>query len=254
MSEINILEELRTFIPPLRKEELEQLHRELDSDGRAREPLTVWKQKDVLVDGHHRYEYCTKMDYPFEVRRLSFPSIEVVKNYMILHQLARRNVDPKTASRLRGMLYLEKKKQVTNPDGNNQHGEVKAQSEPQPKAESTADDVAKETGVSRETVKRDAKFATACDKVTEMEQNGVITAEERIQIMEKPKSAIIKAAASSEEAKKVLSGTTKPKPKPKPKQRPQEDPYKEVVRAFKNLEFKEMEKAIKEIDIIWNQQ
>ncbi len=60
MEEIKILEELRRLIPPLKKEELEQLHRELDSDGRAMHPLIVWKQEGVLVDGHHRYDYCKK--------------------------------------------------------------------------------------------------------------------------------------------------------------------------------------------------
>ena len=106
--EIKILDELRDLIPPLNEEELAQLHREIETDGRANVPLTVWKQENVLVDGHHRYAHCIKHGFPFEVRRKTFTDIIEVKNHMILHQLGRRNLDGKQASILRGELCISR--------------------------------------------------------------------------------------------------------------------------------------------------
>ena len=232
MEEIKTLEELRTLIPPLKKEELEQLHRELDSDGRAIHPLVVWKQEGVLVDGHHRYDYCQKKGFPFEVRKLSFTSIDAVKNHMILHQLGRRNLDPKEASRLRGMLYHSRKKE---------HGGAKQKARAQNEPLKTYDKIAEETGVSRETVKRDAKYAEACDAISAMAEDGDITGEEKDQVMAKPKAQIIKAAKSPDAAKKAV--------KPKPRQ-PKKEPYEKVVIAFERLDGPQREKAFLEIDRI----
>ena len=232
MEEIKILEELRRLIPPLKKEELEQLHRELDSDGRAMHPLIVWKQEGVLVDGHHRYDYCKKNGYPFEVRSLSFASIDAVKNHMILHQLGRRNLDPKEASRLRGTLYNSRKKE---------RGGAKQKAKGQNDPLDTADNIAEKTGVSPKTIKRDAKYAEACDAISAMANNGDITGEEKDQVMAKSKTQIIKASKSPDAAKKAV--------KPKPRQ-PKKEPYEKVVIAFERLDGPQREKAFFEIDRI----
>ena len=236
MEEIKILEELRTLIPPLKKEELEQLHRELDADGRAVSPLQVWKQEGVLVDGHHRYAYCQKMGYPFEVRRLPFTGIDAVKNHMILQQLGRRNLDPKEASRLRGMLYNSRKKE---------RGGAREKARGQNVPLKTANKIAEETGVTSRTVKRDAKFAKACDAISTMAEDGDITGEEKDQVMAKPKAQIIMAAKSPERAKKAAKPT---------KKQPKKEPYKKVVEGFARLDHPQMKKAVSEIDKIWSSQ
>jgi len=74
--------------------------------------------------------------------------------WMILHQLGRRNLSPGAARILRGKLYKSRKKEVGG-DRGNQHT-PKDQIDPLP---TTAEIVAKETGVSPATIKRDAKFA-----------------------------------------------------------------------------------------------
>jgi hypothetical protein len=61
------------------------------------------------------------------------------------------------------MLYISRKRSVTNPVGTNQHSEEDIrQSGGHP---TTAESVAKETGVSPRTIERDAKYAEACDKL-----------------------------------------------------------------------------------------
>ena len=238
--EIKILDELRDLIPPLNKEELAQLHIDIETDGRANVPLTVWKQENVLVDGHHRYAHCIKHGFPFEVNRLSFTNINTVKNHMILHQLGRRNLDPKAASNLIGKLYKSRKQAVGGqlPKGVTQNG----------KALSTAEQVAKETGVSKNTVIRNEKFADAVDDITEMVKSEEITEQEKTEIMKKPKAQIIKAASSPEAAKKAAN------PSPPRKKSVKVEPHKKVVDAFKKLDMKQMEKAITQIDKIWNSQ
>ena len=77
-------------------------------------------------------------------------------------KLGPRTLSPDAAALLRGKLYNSRKLALTNQTGANQYSEVKAQNEPRP---TTAESVSAETGVSRETVKRDAKFAEAVEKL-----------------------------------------------------------------------------------------
>jgi hypothetical protein len=235
MRKLKILKELQELIPPLDPSELEQLHRELNSDCRAIHPLVVWKQEGVLVDGHHRYAYCQKMGFPFEVRRLTFTSIDAVKNHIILQQLGRRNLDGRQKDLLRGKLYNARKRKAHRPT----HNSVKVTEL------NTAEQIAQETGASPRKVERDAKFADACDAISTMAEDGDITGEEKDQVMAKPKAQIIDAAKSPEAAKKAA--------KPKKKQ-PKKEPHKKVVEGFARLDHPQMKKAVSEIDKIWSSQ
>jgi len=75
-------------------------------------------------------------------------------------QLGRRPLSPDAAALLRGRLYNSRKQAVPNQTGANQYSEVKGQNGQRP---TTAESISAETGVSRETVKRDAKFAAAVE-------------------------------------------------------------------------------------------
>ena len=61
------------------------------------------------------------------------------------------------------MLYEVRKQAVKNPEGANQHKEVSGQNDHKPK-DRTCEIIAKETGVSEKTIRRDAKFAAALAK------------------------------------------------------------------------------------------
>ena len=63
---------------------------------------------------------------------------------------------------LRGKLYNSRKLAVPNQNGANQYSEVEAQNEQRP---TTAESISAQTGVSREKVKRDAKFAEVVEKL-----------------------------------------------------------------------------------------
>ena len=64
---------IRRLIPPLTLAELQQLETNIRRDG-CHEPLTVWTNPDgdVLVDGHNRFDICTRNCIPYQVKKLDF--------------------------------------------------------------------------------------------------------------------------------------------------------------------------------------
>ncbi|MBV8623468.1 MAG: hypothetical protein JO174_08285, partial [Herbaspirillum sp.] len=87
---IVINEELQKYIDPLTPNEYAALERSLLAEG-CRDALVLWG--DVLIDGHNRYEICSKYDLPYKtVQNDSFKSLDDVLLWMIDNQLGRRSV------------------------------------------------------------------------------------------------------------------------------------------------------------------
>ncbi len=86
---IRIDPEFKNLIPPLTREEYEQLEKNIVSEG-CREPLTTWD--GFIIDGHNRYEICQKHGIEFKVSEKAFESREDVKVWIINNQLGRRNL------------------------------------------------------------------------------------------------------------------------------------------------------------------
>ena len=104
-SVLNIIinEELRSFVDPLTATEYSALERSLLAEG-CRDALVLWG--DTLIDGHNRYEICTRHGIEFKtVQNTRFSSIEDVMLWMIDNHLARRSV----SDYQRGVLALRKK-------------------------------------------------------------------------------------------------------------------------------------------------
>lgn len=86
---LTIHDELKSLLPPLTPEEYAGLEASLLKDG-CIAPLVAWG--DTLVDGHHRYEICSKHGIPFNVRQLEFDSLDDAKLWAGRHQEHRRNL------------------------------------------------------------------------------------------------------------------------------------------------------------------
>lgn len=196
---IKIDPEFRDLIPPLSEVELKQLHDNISFNG-CLTPLVVWKEECVLLDGHNRYAFCKECDYEYDVKELKFPSREQAKDWIILNQLGRRNVSPDVAARLRGMLYISRKKEhgVRGAEKSGQSGHSLESK--------TREAVAKETGVSARTIARDAEYADACDKL------GITTASI--------------ASGKEKRSRKEIIQTANPD-KVKPKKAPEAEPITE---------------------------
>lgn len=107
MHNILIDSEFQALIPPLSAEERAQLEANLLADG-CRDPLVVWETEDghnILIDGHNRYEICTRLGLPFDVVAKEFAGRDDATEWVIKNQFGRRNL----SDYQRGVLALRMK-------------------------------------------------------------------------------------------------------------------------------------------------
>jgi phage N-6-adenine-methyltransferase len=133
----------------------------------------------TLLDGHNRYEICTRLGLPFDVHELRFKSREEAEDWIDKNQLGRRNLDTRQMSLLRGRRYNRTKK------GHGERGPEKSGQNVQ--SFSTAESLGAEHGVNEKTIRRDGEFAAAVETLGI--QREVVTGE-----IEAPKHAIVAAA------------------------------------------------------------
>lgn len=113
---INIDKEFKSLIPSLTSEEYKQLEQNIINEG-CRDALVTWN--DTIIDGHNRYEICTKNNIPFETVTRKFENREEVIEWIIKNQFGRRNlrksVRVKLALKLKKVISdIAKKKQLSN--------------------------------------------------------------------------------------------------------------------------------------------
>jgi len=207
-SNLIVLPELRSLIPPLKAEEKEQLETNLLSNG-IRDPLAVWETMPavvrngldsdspshqlldeladdakiyVLIDGHNRYDFAQKHGLDFRINIESFADMETVRDYMINYQLGRRNLTPEQSSYLRGLRYNKMK------EGNKTGREV-----------NVAEKLAAEYNVSARTIKRDSGFAKGLDELSPQFKQEVLSGQTQLL------REAVKALAKQKPAKPIES-------------------------------------------------
>jgi len=83
--------EFAGLIPPLTSQERELLEASLSQEG-CRDPLIVWQQGSVLLDGHNRLEICTRHGIPFTTRAVELKNRDAALLWVLNNQLGRRNL------------------------------------------------------------------------------------------------------------------------------------------------------------------
>ena len=161
MQEITIDNDFRCLLPTLDEETYETLEANLIKNG-CRDALVVWN--GFLIDGHNRYEICTRHNIPFIIIEKEFPSREFVLIWIISNQMSRRNLTPMQLSHFRGLHYRADKKIRGS---NNQYADKSEKSQNATFHSSTSVRLAKQYKISRDTVLRDAKVSTAIDAIGE---------------------------------------------------------------------------------------
>ena len=186
--------------------EFESLHRALTEDEYAAleanileddcitDPILVWKS--VVVDGHNRLKIWRSLPadtaiQPPVVRELAFNDREQVVEWIILHQLGRRNLTPAEASYLRGKLYESEK----DSHGGNRKGDAKSSAQ-NAHLKSTAVTVAEKSGVNQATLRRDEKYAKAIDRISQV--NGKASADLRSGSLKVSKQNVITVSKLAE--------------------------------------------------------
>jgi N6-adenosine-specific RNA methylase IME4 len=89
MYNLEVNEEFKKLIPPLSKEEYEQLETNCLNEG-IREAILTWN--GVIIDGHNRYEIAKRWNLDFQTKSKNFKDENAVREWMILNQFGRRNL------------------------------------------------------------------------------------------------------------------------------------------------------------------
>ena len=156
-TELKIKQEFKDLIPPLSQEELQGLEKNILANG-CEQAIKLWQ--GYIVDGHNRYQICSKHALPFKTEELVRESESQVILWIIDHQLDRRNISLYS----RGRLILRRKEELSNGQGyrsdlseqqpHHNCGEVPDD----PKDKWTDRKLAKESGISHNTLSRIAKI------------------------------------------------------------------------------------------------
>jgi hypothetical protein len=161
--------ELKALIPPLSQEEFEQLEQNIREWG-CLDPLKVWpvpnSDEIILLDGHNRFMICSEHNVSYDTESISLIDRAAAIDWMIANQLGRRNLSAKQVSYLRGRQQQQEKQKVANPDGiGGKSGKIVKSQNATQQSLATADRLAKQHGVNRATIHRDADYAKAVDDI-----------------------------------------------------------------------------------------
>lgn len=166
--------EFQNKIPPISEDEFRQLRENIISAGEVYEPLVVWKEENILVDGHNRWKVIQERpEVEWRIREMDFPDKWAAFDWMYKNQLGRRNLTDEQRTYMIGKMYEARKKSSGGQVGNDNAAKRDAQSG---QLVSTADkdkhgvsgELAIELNVGRNTVRRAEKFAKGIDKLREV--------------------------------------------------------------------------------------
>lgn len=178
MTEYNIYtlkidEEFKSLIPPLSIDERKQLEENIFNDG-CLEPLCVWNK--TILDGHNRYEICTRHQIPFKIVHIFLRSREEAVAWICANQLGLRNISDESRRYLIGKRYkMEQIIGAHNAVGTNQYTrkEVRSKMLTEPFFDETSlrtrERLGKEYRISHATVDKYGKYANAIDSLSKVE-------------------------------------------------------------------------------------
>jgi 16S rRNA G966 N2-methylase RsmD len=148
---IKIDPEFQALIPPLAPEERQQLEANILADG-CRDPLVVWN--GVLIDGHNRYEICTKHGIGFETVEKEFADRSEAIEWIIRNQFGRRNLTAyvRTQLALRLEETIAKRAKANQVESGREFGKGCQKSDKPINPIDTKKEVAKIASVSHDTV------------------------------------------------------------------------------------------------------
>ncbi|MCR4719785.1 MAG: hypothetical protein K5768_09175 [Firmicutes bacterium] len=170
--QLKIKKEFKNLIRPLHQQEYLQLEENILKDG-CLDPIITWN--GYIVDGHNRYEICTKHDIPFNTVEIAFECDEEVIAWICANQLGRRNISNETRRFLIGMQYETEKilQSKKNPNGLNQYsdsddlapGDIEKMQGASVSTHKTAERIADENHVSTATVQKYAIYTRALETI-----------------------------------------------------------------------------------------
>lgn len=146
--------EFKSVIPPLSKEEYDGLEQSIVNEG-CRDSLITWQ--GILIDGHNRYEICTKHGIKYETTEKQFKDRSEVIEWIITNQFGRRNLSLYNRSilalQLKPIFEERAKENLVTHTADGYQGLQKSA-----KAVDTREELAKIAGVSHDTIHKVEKI------------------------------------------------------------------------------------------------
>ena len=90
MNDIKIETEFKDLLPPLTPDQKEELEKDIIKNG-CLNPLIVWN--DILIDGHHRYDICSRNNIPYDILDMEFKDKLEAMKWAWTNQKNRRNLN-----------------------------------------------------------------------------------------------------------------------------------------------------------------
>ena len=200
--------EFQSLIPPLTFEEKKMLEESILNEG-CRDAIVVWN--DTIIDGHNRYEICTKHGIPFETVSREFEDRNDVIEWIIKNQFGRRNLPMHERARLALRLkpVIAEKAREKQHSGINQYTHSLPQNSAKPSIPiETRDEIAKAAGVSHDTIAKVEKIEEAAPApVVQASRKGDISVNAAYQVtkmMQEEQEEIASRIQSGENAKSVV--------------------------------------------------
>lgn len=171
LMKLKIDPEFKGLIKGLQTKEYLQLESNILMDG-CREAIITWN--GIIVDGHNRYEICTRHNIPFRIQEMEFDCREAVIAWICANQLGRRNISEETRKYLIGVQYHTEKiaDSKRNARGVNQYTtddyvdpEKAAIAYERQLTHRTAERLADENHISQATVQKYAAYSKALDEI-----------------------------------------------------------------------------------------
>lgn len=137
---------------PLSDDERTGLEASIKAEG-CREAIIVWD--GTIVDGHNRYEICTRLGIEFQVCEKFFPNTDAVIEWIIKNQFGRRNIQLYDRGRLALRLeavYQARAKENLSAVGGDHKSPFQKSGNPIHSTVNTERELAKIAGTSHDTI------------------------------------------------------------------------------------------------------
>ena len=84
--------DFQKLLPILPQEAIDGLRQSIQKDG-CTDPIIVWKNKGILLDGHNRLQICTELGIPYTIKEIEFETKDDAAKWIIARQINRRNLN-----------------------------------------------------------------------------------------------------------------------------------------------------------------
>ena len=171
MITLKVNNELCNLLPPLTEGQYNLLEQNIIKQGGARDPIIVWEEEGVIVDGHNRHEICERLGLSYTHKEISFANEEEVMQWMLDNQEGKRNLSHDAMRYMRG--------KVAERICSEPHGTVKT------KLKEYAD----KEEISIRTVYNNKDYAQQVDSLTPEDKEQVLLGKKKIkEVIQQPKT------------------------------------------------------------------